>query len=305
VAIPPDTLPVAKPIDTHWLWAVRILTLLSPVGVWATLLVKMADEPFAFLVTLFLTLPAALLYLWVLWRLRAKTRNKGLAYAVGVGSASFITGLLVLLMIVNDPCRSGLWGVVFGGLFPILQLALITSAIKAYFAGMRHRDEKPTFGREIFRRALYVGIPLFLIQVISIPNILRSHSAGDHIGGVGMLREINTAEITYASTYSSGFSPSLAVLGPPTQGAKPSALAAGLINNVLASGAMSGYKIDYKPGPVEHGRIDTYTVTARPIKFGCPQAYSGEGSYFSDQSGVIRQTNEDRPATANDTPIGG
>lgn len=302
MATPLDTLPVAKPMDTHWLWAVRILTLLSPVWVWATF--QMGFEP-DLGTLIILTLPAALLYLWILWRLRAKTRNKGLALAVGVGSASFITGLLVLLMIVNDPCRSGLWGVAFAGLFAISQLALITSAIKAYFAGTRHGDEKPTFGREIFRRALYIGIPLFLIQVISIPNLLRSRSAGDHIGGVGMLRTINTAEITYASTYSSGFSPSLAVLGPPTQGAKRSALAADLIDEFLASGRESGYRIDYKPGPVEHGRIDTYTVTARPIKYGCPEAYWAETSYFSDQSGVIRMTNEDRLATAKDPPIGG
>jgi hypothetical protein len=78
-------------------------------------------------------------------------------------------------------------------------------------------------------------------------------------------------------------------------------LAAGLIDDVLVGGRKSGYRFDYKPGPVEHGRIQTYTVTARPIKYGCP----GEGSYYSDQTGEIRETTEDRPATAKDPLVGG
>jgi len=295
MAIPPETLLAAKPIDTRWLWAVRILTLLSAVWLCALFLAKVDYE----LVALILALPAALLYLRILWRLRAKTRNKGLALAVVVGSAGFISGLLMLWGLAADPCDSRLQEVAFAGLFAISQMALIPSAIKAHLARKRHGDEKPTFGTDIFRRALYVGFPLLLWAAIAIPNLFRSRIAARGASAVGMMRTINTNEITYASTYTSGYSPTLGALGPPPAGSAPSALAAGLIDEVLASGVKTGYRFDYKPGPVEHGRIQTYTVTARPIKYGCP----GKGSYYSDQTGEIRVTTEDRPASAQDEPL--
>jgi len=297
MAIPPETLLAAKPIDTRWLWAVRILTLLSAVWLWALLLAKMGYEHY--LGTLILALPAALLYLRILWRLRAKTRNKGLALAVVVGSVGIIWGLLMLWGMATDPCDSGLRGVAFAGLFAISQMALIPSAIKAHLARKRQGDEKPTFGTDIFRRALYVGFPLLLWVGIAIPNALRTRLQAGQASAVGMMRTINTNEITYASTYTSGYSPTLGALGPPPAGSAPSASAAGLIDDVLAGGRKSGYRFDYKPGPVEHGRIQTYTVTARPIKYGCP----GEGSYYSDQTGEIRGTTADRPATVKDPPI--
>jgi hypothetical protein len=46
--------------------------------------------------------------------------------------------------------------------------------------------------------------------------------------------------------------------------------------------------------------IQTYSISARPIT-----RKTGRNSYFTDQSGVIRATSEDRPATVNDTPIAG
>ena len=304
MAIPPDTLPVTKPKDTYWLWAVGILALLSPVCFWVTF--QVGFEPEALLMPI-ITLPETLVCLRILWRLRAKTRKQGLALAVAVGSVSFLVGVLTLWGMATLSCRRGPWGAASGGLFAISQLALITCAIKAYLAQKPQGDEKPTFGAEIFRRALFVGIPLLVFEVIPVPNLIRSRSVGDGLSPVSILRSINTAEITYSSTYSSSFSSNLAVLGSPTQGSEPSASAAGLtpIDEWLAWCARSGYKIDYKPGPIESGRIATYSVTVRPIKYGCPNADLNETSYYSDQSGVIRQTNEDRPATAKDPPIGG
>jgi hypothetical protein len=117
---------------------------------------------------------------------------------------------------------------------------------------------------------------------------------------VGALRTINTAEITYASTYGRGFAPTLAALGPPAGNAQTSAAAADLIDDVLAHGEKRGYTYAYRPGPRDaKGEITTYTVSARPLKYGEPNARS----YFTDESGVIRQTTDDRPATAQDPPV--
>ena len=80
------------------------------------------------------------------------------------------------------------------------------------------------------------------------------------------------------------------------------AAVAGLIDSVLASGVKSGYKITYTPGPKDAARqIKTYTIIARPLEYG----KTGKNSYFTDESVVIHQTSEDRPATAKDPPIGG
>jgi hypothetical protein len=127
---------------------------------------------------------------------------------------------------------------------------------------------------------------------------LRSPTVANQASAVGSLWTINHAEITYAETYKAGFSPSLAALGPPSPGNSPSAAAAGLIDRVLSSGTKSGYTFTYKPGsPDKTGHIKTYTLVARPVNG------AGTNSYFSDESGVICQTSEDRPATAKDWPI--
>ena len=116
---------------------------------------------------------------------------------------------------------------------------------------------------------------------------------------IGDLRTINQAEITYASTYNVGYSPSLAALGPGTS-STPTATAAGLIDEVLARGTKSGYVFTYTPGPRDaDGKIGSYTITAHPAEYG----KTGDWEFFSDQTGVIRAVREDRPATTQDRPI--
>ena len=140
---------------------------------------------------------------------------------------------------------------------------------------------------------------------------------------VGMLRTINTAEITYALTYERGYTSSLAELVPPPRGMQPSASAAGMIDSALASGIRRyrtfhvgddlidevesalgraprhAYRIIYQPGPRdEKGIVNSYTICARPI--GQPGI-----SYFTDETGVIRMTSEDRCPTVKDWNVAG
>ena len=54
------------------------------------------------------------------------------------------------------------------------------------------------------------------------------------------------------------------------------------------------YTLQYTPGrPDAEGRITSYTLTARPANFGFL-------SFYSDESGVVRATREDRAATVQD-----
>jgi type IV pilus assembly protein PilA len=142
-------------------------------------------------------------------------------------------------------------------------------------------------------------IPFLIIAAIAIPNLLRSRMVANQASAVGGLRTISTAAITYASTYNEGYPPTLVSLGPPASGLPPSASAAGLIDEVLASGTKSGYIFTYTPGEKgADGRVDKYTLQADPVVSG----NTGVNHYFTDETGVIRQE-RDRPASKESPPI--
>jgi hypothetical protein len=143
----------------------------------------------------------------------------------------------------------------------------------------------------------YLSLGVWAIYGLSVlvhPFLPSTWRAQERQLAIMQLRTINTAVITYASTYDHGFPPTLAALGPPkTANANASveevvkaenAEAAGLIDEHLASGVSLGYRFTYIIGkPKKGGRFDTYTVRADPIQ---PDE---ETHYFTDQSGVIRR----------------
>ncbi len=144
-----------------------------------------------------------------------------------------------------------------------------------------------------------------LAYAVSIPTIYGAaqKSTGseppDPERALGCVRTINTAEVTYASTYNKGYSRTLAAMGMTPGWTKPTPDAAGLIDDMLTSGKMAGYIFNYKPGERNtEGRINAYTVTARPLQW-----RKGVVNYFTDQTGVIRWTKEDRAPTAKDPTI--
>lgn len=156
---------------------------------------------------------------------------------------------------------------------------------------------------------LIVVAIILIIAAIAVPDLLKSRQAAQQASAVGSLRAINTAEITYASTYNTGYSRTLDVLdntSPVT-----SISSAGLIDSVLASGVKSGYKFFYvscptTPGPDDGtmtngtcAEVSTYQVVANPA--GGPNTGN---FYFTDASGVIRQ-NTLTNAGPSDSPLAG
>jgi type IV pilus assembly protein PilA len=155
---------------------------------------------------------------------------------------------------------------------------------------------------------LIVVAIILIIAAIAIPDLLKSRQAANQASAVGSLRTINTAEVTYASTYNTGYSRTLDLLGPgPVSG--PSA--AGLIDSVLASGSKSAYSFHYvscptPPGP-DSGSMSngacTIVITYQVV--GNPNGGVGYGMYYyTDASGVIHQ-NTSTNASPSDPPLAG
>ena len=138
---------------------------------------------------------------------------------------------------------------------------------------------------------LLVVVAIILIVVaIAIPNFLRSRIAANQASAVESLRVIATGEVTYASTYGTGFSTSIPVLGPPAAGQQASSTAAGLLDQALYSAG------SYNPAT---NTWNSYTLLANPSVFG----QTGTAYYYTDQTFLIR-ANSQTTAGSTDSALG-
>ncbi len=146
---------------------------------------------------------------------------------------------------------------------------------------------------------LIVVAIILIIAAIAIPNLLRSRIAANESSAVGSLRSINTAQVTYASTYpEAGFANTLEKLGP-ADSSGPTSAKAGLLDGVLGCPGggtcnKSGYTFTLSGGTGG----TTYNALADPIT---PQQ-TGNRHFFTDASGVIRY-NQSATATVTDPPL--
>jgi prepilin-type N-terminal cleavage/methylation domain-containing protein len=126
---------------------------------------------------------------------------------------------------------------------------------------------------------------ILVIAAIAIPSLLRSKIAANQASAIESLRVLGTSEVTYAAIYGNGYSSTLAVLGPVPPGAVATASAAGLIDDLLASGAKSGYEFTYTPTLLDStGRYNGYTILANPQVAGT----TGNDFYYEDETHLIR-----------------
>ena len=80
---------------------------------------------------------------------------------------------------------------------------------------------------------LIVVAIILIIAAIAIPNLLRSKIAANESSAVGSVRTIGTAEVTYSSSWGSGFAVTLANLGGAAPCTTAKAAAACLIDPSL------------------------------------------------------------------------
>jgi type IV pilus assembly protein PilA len=133
---------------------------------------------------------------------------------------------------------------------------------------------------------------ILIIAGVTIPNLMRSKIGADEASALGSMHTLNTGCIAYAKTFGH-FPPSIAALGP---GSPAAASAANLIGPVLATTRKNGYSFTYK----STAPFQTYTITASPTAPGI----TGQRTFFTDQSRVVRADGNGGQATVASAPIG-
>ena len=144
---------------------------------------------------------------------------------------------------------------------------------------------------------LIVVAIILIIAAIAIPNLLRSRMAANEASAVGSVRTINTAAITYSSSYGNGFPTDLLEVGgaaAATASCDHALLLDSVLGGVTGINQKSGYSFQMQAGAVADktaptgcttpGSADGYGITAVPVTIGT----SGQRAFCSDASGVIR-----------------
>ena len=131
---------------------------------------------------------------------------------------------------------------------------------------------------------LIVVAIILIIAAIAIPNLLRSRIAANEASAVGSVRTLTTAQVTYSSTYGTGYT-TLAQLGGAA-GCTAAAATACLIDPVLTLGTKSGYTVNTAPNTGAGTNASPYNgfeTNATPFSVS-----TGTRAFCSDSSGVIR-----------------
>ena len=144
---------------------------------------------------------------------------------------------------------------------------------------------------------LIVVAIILIIAAIAIPNLLRARIAANESSAVASIRTINTAMISYDSSYPTiGYAANLSVMGGTCTGTTaPTTASACLIDSTLAAGTKSGYtfKTVGSGGPPS----GIYYAYANPITANS----TGVRSFCSVQDAVIRVAGTSSVSTCAET----
>jgi type IV pilus assembly protein PilA len=126
-----------------------------------------------------------------------------------------------------------------------------------------------------------------IIAAIAIPNLLEARKHGNETSAVGSLRTINASQAVYLERTSAQTYASLTQLRD-----------AGYVDSVLGGGSKQGYRFDSRP--TSGSETYEYQSQCKPAVIG----QTGDRSFFSNQSGVIRFSTTGQ-ASSTSTAIGG
>lgn len=133
---------------------------------------------------------------------------------------------------------------------------------------------------------LIVVAIILIIAAIAIPNLLRSKIAANEASAVSSLRTIDTAEVTYSSSWGAGYAPAINNLGGAAPCLVSTAAAACIIDSGLsvAPFTKSGYSFS-AVGNTPVGAVNNgFEANATPAVIDV----TGKRAFCSDQTGVLR-----------------
>jgi len=133
---------------------------------------------------------------------------------------------------------------------------------------------------------LIVVAIILIIAAIAIPNLLRSKIAANESSAVGSVRTIGTAEVTYSSSWGTGYAAGLTQLGGVAPCTTATAVQACLIDPLLSiTQIKSGYTFDSAGTlPVAAGILNGFEINATPTNV----QTTGVRSFCDDQVGVVK-----------------
>lgn len=131
-----------------------------------------------------------------------------------------------------------------------------------------------------------------LLAAVAIPNLLRARLNANESAAIGDTHALISALESYRAA--NGLFPT--ALGNLSD-ATPSYINSTLTGGSGANGATNyhGYAFTY----AQTNSQNSYTLNMRPVTF----QTTGERSFFTDTSGVIRFTSANAAATGTDTPL--
>ena len=145
-------------------------------------------------------------------------------------------------------------------------------------------------GFSLIELLIVIAIILIIAGIASGP-LSRARRNANEMAAIRTVVTLHTSQAQYFSQYGK-YAANLIELGPPASGLA-SAAAADLIPADLAAGSKGGYRYTLAPG------ANGYEIHANPETFGT----TGERTFYSDQSQVIRQNRTPEPATVQSLPI--
>jgi len=141
---------------------------------------------------------------------------------------------------------------------------------------------------------LIVVAIILIIAAIAIPSLIRAKISANESSAAASVRQISTAQITYAATFpQSGYAVDLTSLGPgggnaSCPGSGPTSNNACILDGVLASGVKSGYQF-FALGDSGGGTIPNteFVSSSAPLSYNV----TGTKYYCIVTDGVLRLNN--------------
>ena len=149
---------------------------------------------------------------------------------------------------------------------------------------------------------LIVVAIILIIAAIAIPNLLRARMAANESSAASSIRTINTAEVSYYSTYPATGYAALASLGDGASPCIPAIANACLIDNNLATNGGGNGKSGYSFAVLATATggatvLSQYAANGAPLVF----RQTGTRAFCSVEDAVVRQDGTGTGSTTHDT----